>query len=210
MDFNNKKEVDELLKKIDKDIRVELSEKRYCHSVGVMLKAEELAQIYGENLNKAKIVGLAHDIGKELPRDKKIKYAKDNNIEIDDIEKVNVELLHGKIGADICKKRYGFSQDMQDAIKFHTTGRGKEEMTLLDKIIFLADKIEDNRKYKDSSRMADLEDLRQLAKDDLDKAVVKAIDSSIEYTIQKNELIHPDSIYTRNTLLINILNQNCI
>ena len=203
MNLNNDEEVEELLKKINEAVKKELSEKRYKHSVGVMEKAEELAKIYGADVNKAKLVGLAHDIGKELSREEKLQYAKENNIEIDEIEKINVGLLHGKIGADICKKRYGFTEDMQAAIKYHTTGSGKKEMTLLEKIIFLADKIEENRRYKDENKMAELEELRELAKKNLDLATIKAIDNSLIYTIQKGELIHPDSVLTRNGLIIN-------
>ena len=202
IDFENDVEVEKLLNKVNEDIKKELSEKRYNHSIGVMKKAEELAKIYGANINKARLVGLAHDIGKELSREEKLEYAENNNIKIDELEEINVGLLHGKIGADICKKRYGFTDDMQDAIKYHTTGN--KNMNVLAKIIFLADKIEDTRKYKDETRMLELENLRKLATENLDKAVIKAIDNSIEYTMQKNELIHPDSIITRNQLLISI------
>lgn len=201
MDFSNDKKVEELLNIINEDLKEELSEKRYNHSIGVMKKSVELAEIYDADINKAKLTGLAHDIGKELSKEEKLEYAKQNNIEVDEIEKINVSLLHGKIGADICKKRYGFTEDMQDAIQFHTTGSGKKEMTVLEKIIFLADKIEENRNYKDKANLAELEELRELAKIDLDKAVIKALDNSLIYTIQKNELIHPDSINTRNKLI---------
>ena len=206
MDFNNEKTVNELLKKVDEDLKEKLSEKRYIHSIGVMKKAEELAKMYGSNPFEAKIVGLAHDIGKELTKEEMLQYVQDNNIEIDNIEKINVGLLHGKIGADICKKDYGFTENMQNAIKYHTTGAGQKDMTLLEKIIFLADKIEENRQYKNEDKMKDLEELRNLAKSDLNKAVIKAIDNSLVYTIQKNKLIHPDSIHTRNKLLFEIEN----
>lgn len=197
--FTNTKQVEELLQKINQDIKKELSEKRYNHSVGVMRKAEELAKIYNVDVNKAKLVGLAHDIGKELSKEGKLQYAKDNNIEIDNIEKVNVGLLHGKIGADICKKRYGFTKDMQDAIKYHTTGNGN--MDLLSKILFVADKIEEGRSYKDEQKMKDLERVREIAKENIDEAVLYSIDESLVFTIQKRELIHPDSIATRNAIL---------
>lgn len=201
MDLKDDVEVKELLKKINEDVKKELSEKRYNHSVGVMKKAEELAKIYGANVNTAKLVGLAHDIGKELSREKKLEYVKDNHIEVDEIEKINVGLLHGKIGADICKKRYDFTEDMQNAIRFHTTGAGEKDMTLLDKIIFLSDKIEENRVYKYGKQMEGLERLRKLSKENLDLAIVKAIDNSLIYTIEKGELIHPNSVITRNKFI---------
>lgn len=190
---------EELLNKIDNDLKKVLSEKRYNHSTGVMKKAEELAKIYKIDVNKAKLVGLAHDIGKELSKEEILEYARKNNIEVDSVEEVNVGLLHAKIGADICKKKYGFSQDMQNAIKYHTVG--SENMDLLAKIIYVADKIEDGRTYKDEEKMKELQVVRDLATKDINKALVYEIDSSITYTIQKHKLIHPDSILTRNMLL---------
>ena len=197
--YMNSEQAENLLVKIDADVKQALSEKRYKHSVGVMKKAEELAKIYDIDVNTAKLVGLAHDIGKELTKEEKLEYVKENNIEIDEIEKINVGLLHGKIGADICKKRYGFTAQMQDAIKYHTTGN--EKMDLLAKIIFVADKIEENRNYENEEKQKSLEYARQLAKEDINKAVLLEIDESLVYTIKKHDLIHPDSVLTRNKLL---------
>ena len=205
MNFENDVEVEKLLDRINEDLKKELSEKRYNHSVGVMNKAMELAKIYRINVNKAKLVGLAHDIGKDLSKEEKIKYMEENNLEIDEIERKNVGLLHAKIGADICKKRYGFTQDMQDAIKFHTTGN--ENMNDFAKLIFVADKIEDGRNYTNERKMKILEEMRKLAKEDLNRAVLYELDESIEFTLQKKELIHLDSIRTRNKIIME-LNKN--
>lgn len=204
IDFKNNKEVEDLLERINKDIKNKLSKKRYNHSLGVMKKAEELAKIHGADANKARLIGLAHDIAKELPEEEKLKYAKQNNIEVDAIEKINVELLHGKIGADICKKRYGFEEDMQNAIKYHTTGN--ENMDLIAKIIFVADKIEDGRKYEDNEKKnMELKEARQIAKENLDKAVLYEIDASLAYTIQKKKLIHPDGVSARNKIIMSMI-----
>lgn len=194
IDINN-----ELLNKINNDLRNTLSERRYKHSLGVMEKAEELARIYNIDINKAKLVGLAHDIGKELPDEQMLEYVKENNIEIDNVERENVGLLHAKIGAYICKSKYNFSIDMQDAIKFHTVGN--ENMDLFAKIIYVADKIEEGRIYKDEEKMKELQTVRELANHDIDEALLYEIDSSIKYTIQKQKLIHPNSILIRNKLL---------
>ena len=202
MNFENKQEVEELINRIDEDIKKVETEKRYNHSLGVMKKAEELAKIYGENVNKAKLVGLAHDIGKDLSREEKLEYAHKNNLEVDEIEKINVGLLHAKIGADICKKKYNFDEDMQNAIKYHTTGN--KDMNTFAKIIFLADKIEDGRKYKNEEKMNKLQEARKIAKENLNEAVLFEIDSSLEFTLQKKELIHPDSIDARNSIIINL------
>lgn len=198
-EFKDAQKTEELLNEINEDIRKELSEERYKHSVGVMKKAEELAEIYKVNSNEAKLVGLAHDIAKEMDKDAKLKYVEENNIKIDEIEKINIGLLHGKIGADICKKRYGFSTDMQKAIEYHTTGN--PNMDILAKIIFVADKIEEGRNYSIVERQEELEKLRQISAIDINKAVLIAIDESIIYTIQKGRLIHPDGIATRNKLI---------
>lgn len=187
------KKAEELINIIEKDIKEILSEKRYIHSVGVMKKAEELALKYNVDVGKAKLVGLAHDIAKEISKEEKIKYVKENNIEIDQIEKVNIELLHAKIGADICKKKYGFTEDMQNAIKYHTTGYiGMDDLA---KVIYIADKTEDGRSFKD------LEYAKKMAEKSLNEALTHIIDVSIMKTIERKKLIHPDSIHLRNKLL---------
>lgn len=188
------KDTEILLKEINADIKKILSEKRYKHSIGVMKKAEELAKKYGVDEEKAKLVGLAHDIAKEMPKEEKIKYVIENNIEIDDIERESVELLHGKIGADICRKKYEFTEDMQKAIEYHTTG--KPEMDNLAKIILIADKTEEGRRpYIDFQKV---EECAQLG---INAELIHSLDLSIIYTIDKGRKIHPDSIYTRNYFL---------
>ena len=199
MEKLNNISVGELLSRINNDLKNTLSEKRYKHSLGVMKKAEELALIYGVDVNIAKLTGLAHDIGKEFSDEEMLKYAKENNIEVDSVEEVNVGLLHAKIGADICKKKYNFTEEMQNAIKYHTVGN--ENMDLLAKIIFVADKTEEGRNYKKEEKNEQLQKVRELSKIDINKALLYEIDSSLIYTIQKHKLVHTDSILTRNKLL---------
>lgn len=185
---------DELLLQIKIDIKNVLSEKKYEHSIRVMERAEELAKKYNVNVEKAVLIGLAHDIAKDMPREEKIKYAKVNNIPIDDFEKENIELLHAKIGADICNKKYGFTEDMQKAIKYHTTGNPK--MDNLAKVLFIADKTEKGRKNLDWT------EIEQIEKKGINEMVIHLIDNSIKYTIDQRKIIHPDSIYTRNAMLL--------
>lgn len=187
-------DIENLIKKIDTDIKKILSQKRYNHSIGVMKKAEKLAEKYNVDINKARLVGLAHDIAKEIPKEEKLEYVKSHNIEIDEIEKINVELLHTKIGADICKNKYGFTEDMQKAIEYHTTGNPK--MDNLAKIILIADKIEDGRENINK------EEIEEAEKQGINAIIVYLLDKSIKYTIEKKSLIHPDSIYTRNRFLL--------
>ena len=177
-------------------VKDELSEKRFKHSVGVAKKAVELAKIYGVDEEIAKKTGIAHDVAKEMSSREMINYVKENNIEVDDIEKNKTSLLHGKIGADIAGKEYGFTEDMQNAIKWHTTGR--KNMSMLEKIIYVADKTEENRKGKNY----DIEKARKLSKNDIDKALIFLMDESIIFNIEKEELVHPKTIEARNSLLI--------
>lgn len=182
------------LEQILEDVKNILSEKRYVHSVGVMKQAENLAKKYGQDVEVAKAVGIAHDIAKEIPEEEKLKYVKENNIKIDKIEGINVGLLHAKIGADICKKKYNFSEDMQNAIKYHTTGH--ENMDTLAKILFVADKTEESRKYED------IEIVRNLANEDLDKCMLYILDYMLIDNVNRKKLIHPDSINTRNRIML--------
>ena len=182
------------IQKILEDVKNTLSEKRYIHSIGVMKQAEYLAKKYGQDVEIAKAVGIAHDIAKELTEEEKIKYVEENKIEIDEIEKINIGLLHAKIGADICKKKYNFTEEMQNAIKYHTTGN--ENMDTLAKIIFVADKTEENRKYDD------LQTVQKLADEDLDKCILYILDYMLVDNVKKQKTIHPDSIKIRNKILL--------
>lgn len=186
----------ELIEKIQKDLKESLSEKRYIHSIGVMNMSIELAKLYNADVETAKIAGLLHDIAKEMTPEEKIQYVNDNNIVIDDVERINTPILHGKIGADIARKKYGVNEQIQKAIEYHTTT--DPNMDIIAKILYVADKIELNRKSEDY----DIKYERDLAKKDLDETVIYIINSNIKSLINKGKLIHPRSIETRNRLLL--------
>ena len=186
----------ELIEKIKQDLKQNLSEKRYIHSIGVMEMSEELAKIYNVDVETAKIAGLLHDIAKEMPKEEMLKYVKENNIEITEVESINVGILHGKIGADLAKKKYNVSEQIQKAIEYHTTTH--PDMDTLAKIVYVADKIELNRK----SDKFDVEIERKIAKENLDKALLLILDNTTKYLIENNRLLVLESIETRNKLLI--------
>ena len=192
----------ELIDKIKEDLKNTLSERRYIHSLGVMEMAVELAKIYNVDEKKAELAGLLHDNAKEMTPEELLKYVDDNNIKISEVERINTKILHGKVGADIAKKKYGVSKEIQEAIEYHTTTN--PNMTTLDKIVFVADKIELNRK----SATYDIEAERELAKKDLDGAVIFIINSNITSLIQKDKLINEESINTRNKLMIERMKNN--
>lgn len=185
--------MNKLEEKINIDIKARLSEHRYSHSIGVMKKAEELALYYGLDTKKARLIGLAHDIAKQMNAEEIKGYIEKYNIQLDEVEILNPSLIHAKIGADICKREYGFDEQMVKAVEYHTTG--KPEMDMMAKIILIADKIEENRNY------IGVEEIRKLALEDIDEAIIEIINYTTQYCIKENELIHPNSIDTRNYLL---------
>ena len=176
-------------------LKENLSEKRYNHSVGTMKSAKELAKIYGENEKDAEFAGLIHDIAKEMNKEEIDKYVLEHNIVIDEIEEKQPALLHAKLGASIAKEKYNANEEIQKAILYHTTGN--EKMDRFAKIIYIADKIEENREYDG------VEELREIAKTDLNKAIVIIIDFVLEKSIKNSRLIHPDTISLRNKILSN-------
>ena len=122
-----------------------------------------------------------------------MEYIKKNRIEIDEVERKAPSLLHAKIGADMVKNKYQFTKDMQNAIKYHTTGN--PHMDKLAKVLYVADKTEENRKFKE------VEELRKIAMENLDEAVFAILTLDIKKNIEQNKLIHIQSIKTRNALL---------
>lgn len=176
------------IEEIKKYLKSTLSEKRYLHSIETMKMAIKLAQKYNLDMQKVALTALTHDIGKELSYEEKIKYAKEKNIEIDEIEKKSPGLLHGKIGANIVKEKYKFPKDMQDAIKYHTTGH--PNMDLLAKIIFVADKIEKTREYEE------VEKVRKLAFEDIDKCIIYILNYNIKANKKNGKPVHKNSILT--------------
>lgn len=171
------------------DVRKKLSEKRFRHSEGVVKRAIEYSQVYDIDVDIVKLVAIAHDIAKELTSDEIDKYVQKYNIILDDIEKINKELIHAKIGAYICKNEYNFTEDMTNAVKYHTTGR--ENMSILEKIIYLADATEENRKYCSSNYVDTI-------KDDIDQGIIEICKWVINRLLETNEIIYLDSIRCYN------------
>lgn len=179
------------LKNIRKDLKSALDKDRYEHTLGVAYTAMCLAMKYEADIKKAEVAGLLHDCAKCMPDEKKLKKCIDHNLSITDTEKEQPYLLHAKVGAFIAMDKYGID-DMEiiNAILKHTTG--SRDMTLLEKIIYVADYIEPNR-----SKAANLPLVRKMAFEDIDLAVFTIMRDTVEYLKQKNRKI--DS-HTMNAL----------
>jgi len=183
------------LEQIIEIVRTRLSEKRFYHSKCVMERSIEIAKKFDEETEIAEKVGIEHDIEKEKSSEDKLKYVEKNNIQIDEIERENPTLLHAKIGKDIAIKELGFTEEMGQAIRAHTTGI--TNMSMLDKILFIADRTSRERGFPD------IEYLNNLLEESIDKAVLYIIDKKIMLQIEKKASMHPDSIIARNYLLKN-------
>ncbi len=176
--------------KIKEKLQSSLSIERYIHTLGVAEEAKKLAAVYGDGelVKKAEYAGLLHDCAKDYPADMKRRFCKEYHIPVDDIMKKQIDLTHPFLGAEVAKREYGVEdEEILEAIRWHTTG--KPDMTVLDKIIFIADYIEPNRKKFDG-----LETARKLAYEDLDKAMKYILESTIEYVKERNRNLHPYSI----------------
>lgn len=176
-------------------LRNSLTEERFAHTMGVADTAESLALRYGCDVNKARLAALCHDCAKNIDYQEMKKLCRKYAIRLDSVSKHEPKLLHAYVGAYLSKDVFKIDDDeIFDAIYYHTTG--KKNMSLLCKIIFLADMIEPGRK-----NLQFLEEIRRTAYIDLDKAIIMEIDSTITYIIEKKRLLHPDTIKARNYLM---------
>ena len=149
--------------------------KRYEHTLGVEYTAAALAMRYDCDISKARTAGLLHDCAKCLTDEKRLSICEKQGIPVTKLEEKNPFLLHAKVGAFLAEDKYGVkSRDILNAIQNHTTGR--QGMSLLEKIIFVADYIEPGRKHAPN-----LAEIRKLAFVDLDRALVRILEDTLSY-----------------------------
>lgn len=180
---------------IKEKLQQKLSAKRYCHCLGVQQTAVELAERFGADTHKAGLAGLLHDCARDMSNDHLLKRAEEFGIVVGSLERSSPVLLHAPVGAQLARIEYGVrDEEILQAITLHTTGG--PNMSLLDKIIFLADYIEPDRCFPG------VEELRKLAYTDLDQAVLAAFDQTICHLIQSQRVVHPTSVKGRNALFL--------
>ncbi|MDD7739710.1 MAG: bis(5'-nucleosyl)-tetraphosphatase (symmetrical) YqeK [Fusicatenibacter sp.] len=161
--------------KIDKKLRKAIDTDRYHHTLGVMFTAASMAMVWDVDLTRARVAGLLHDCAKCIPNEKKISMCKKNEIPVTSFELANPFLLHAKLGAYLAEKKYDVSDpEILSAITWHTTG--KPDMTMLEKIIYIADYIEPAR-----NKAPHLEKVRRLAFSDIDECMYQILKDSMEY-----------------------------
>lgn len=169
-----------------------LSKERFLHTIGVVKTAEKLARTHHQDIQRARWGGLLHDCAKEVPIQEVLELQRQGVIDInEEWFDYAPQLIHAKLGVYWAKKYYDmWDEAVLDSILNHTTG--SINMTELDKIIFLADMIEPNRQG------GTIQSVRDLAFNNLDDAMLLALDQGIQHLIKKEEFIHLDTIKTRN------------
>lgn len=148
---------------------------RYEHTLGVSYTAAALAMCHGGDVRKAQLAGMLHDCAKGLTDEKRLSICDKHNISVTEIERRNPYLLHAKVGSFLAMEEYKVTDsDIIHAILNHTTGR--PGMSLLEKIIFVADYIEPERKHAPNLR-----EIRGQAFKDLDGALIRILEDTLEY-----------------------------
>ena len=183
----NNEEIKETLKK-------NLSAKRYQHTLGCADTALRLAEVLGADKQKAYTAGLLHDCAKELSLKEQLDYAKKYGYEPDRLTAMSASLLHAPISALMAKHCFGVDdKEILGAIAYHTTG--KENMTMLEKIVFSADMIEPNRVFPGVDK------LRKDVFNDFPNGLIEIFDRSISFVLEKKTILHPMGVYARNYLI---------
>lgn len=177
---------------INSYIEKNFSEKRRVHTAGVRDCAIKLAEKYGADAEKAEAAALFHDMFRGVSEEALNYYVK--HLGLDHKYLNNCNLAHGKIAAIIMKRDYGIDdEDVLNAVSFHTTGR--PGMSLLEKIIYIADAIEPNRNYPGVA------ELRQAAERDIDEACLLSLTRTIDYVESQGNYLDTDTLDARDYFL---------
>lgn len=169
-------------------LKTMLTDHRYTHSLGVEETAMKMAEIFCVDKKKTEIAALLHDCAKQIPHQEQLKLCKEYGIELDEIKQKQLGLLHAELGAYLAEHDFGVDdKEILDAIRYHTLGR--ENMTDLEKILYLSDIIEPNRKEFDG-----LEELRTLCFSDLNMALLCGFGLSISHINRSGLMLHPQTI----------------
>ena len=164
------------MRELEKKMKKAQDAKRFEHTLGVEFTAASLAMRYGASVTDAQIAGVLHDCAKCLSDEKRLKIRRKHGIPVSEVERRNPYLLHAKAGACLAEEKYEIQNrpEVVDAIRYHTTGR--EDMGLLEKIVFVADYIEPGRRHAPN-----LPEIRRLAFENLDKAVLRILEDTLKH-----------------------------
>ncbi|WP_173916078.1 bis(5'-nucleosyl)-tetraphosphatase (symmetrical) YqeK [Halobacillus sp. Marseille-Q1614] len=175
-------------------VKPHLKQSRYEHTVRVTDTAVVLAKRYGADMKKAEIAAILHDFAKHKPKELMKKWIETDRRLSKDLLHYHHELWHGPVGALMLESEIGLTdRAVQSAISCHTSG--KKNMSLLDKVIFLADYIEPGRNFEG------VEYVRELAEENLDTACFQAVINTIQFLISHHRTVYPDTLHAYNQLV---------
>lgn len=182
-----------------KAVSAQMPDKRWKHTLGVMASSVKLAEQYGADPERAETAAILHDVAKYWPVESMREIIERSGLNTG-LLKHDKQLWHAEVGALVAERDYGIADsDVLNAIRFHTSGR--EGMSLLERIVCLADYIEPGRDFPGVDR------IRKLAKSSLEEGLVAGLDSTISLLLEKRRIIYPLTVLARNDL-VRILEEN--
>lgn len=177
------------------EVKKHLTDQRFYHSKCVADEAARLARRYGADVERARLAGILHDIMKDTPPEEQLKILGDSGIILTDMQRRTPKLWHSLCGAAYLEHALGVTdQAVLQAVRCHTEGRSG--MTLLDKVLFVADYISADRDY------AGVEEMRRAAEASLEEAMVEGIAFTVSETMGQRRLLGQESIAAYNEALV--------
>lgn len=177
-------------------IREKLSDYRFYHSLCVCESAMVLAERFGADVHKAEVAGILHDVMKESSPQEQLDVIAKANMHITDFEKSQLKFYHQISGSAYAKAILGIDdEEILNAIRYHTTGR--DNMSLLEQVIYLADFISADRDYQDVDIM------RQQVEKGRRAGMLYATEFTIKSVVDKENMLHPDTVAAYNWLIKN-------
>lgn len=174
-------------------VSAQMPDKRWQHTLGVMETSVKLARHYGADPVQAETAAILHDVAKYWPVDRMKEIIEQNGLSAELLQ-YDKQLWHAEVGAFVAQQEYGITDpEILGAIRYHTSGR--EGMTLLEKVVCLADYIEPGRDFPG------VDEIRRLSKVSLEEALVAGFDSTISLLLQKRRIVFPLTMLARNDLV---------
>lgn len=169
-----------------------LKHKRIPHVLGTEQTAIRLAERYGADVQKARVAAILHDCTKKLGLAEQLALCERFHVQLDEMERQEVKLLHAKTGAALAREIFGVDEEIEKAIWYHTTGHAN--MSLLEKVVYIADYIEPSRDFPGVDK------LRKACDEDLDQGVLLGLENTIQQMEALGEKVHPATLAARDAL----------
>lgn len=177
-------------------LKDKLKDTRFIHTLGVVSVAKELAKLNGVSEEKAELAALCHDIAKNKSIEEMKKIIIENNIKLNEVENNTPEIWHSILAPVVAKSVLGIDDiEVLEAMRWHTTG--KENMSKLEKIIYIADMIEPSRTFEG------VDEIRNVTLESLDEGVLLGLTHTIEFLLSKGSTIDVNTVKARNYLIMN-------